>query len=66
MEPVELTIITRNKTKEGLAEINKDLDKTGRTVEEVAANFKARMKEQADAVKQVERILPRWKSNWAK
>lgn len=51
MEPVELTIITRNKTKEGLAEINKDLDKTGRTVEEVAANFKARMKEQADAVK---------------
>lgn len=57
MEPVELTIITRNKTKEGLAEINKDLDKTGRTVEEVAANFKARMKEQADAVKQVEKDI---------
>lgn len=57
MEPVELTIITRNKTKEGLTEINKDLDKTGRTVEEVAANFKARMKEQADAVKQVEKDI---------
>lgn len=54
MEPVELKIITRNETKEGLEEIVRDTGKVGRTVEEVTADFKARMKEQSDVVKQVE------------
>ena len=54
MEPVELTIITRNKTKEGLNEIVRDTSKVGRTVEQVTADFKARMKEQSEVVKQVE------------
>ena len=57
MEPVDLTIVMRNKTKEGFAEINRDLGNTGRTVEQTAADFKARMKEQADAVKQVEKDI---------
>ena len=43
MEPVELTVITRNKTKEGLDEIIRDTSKVGRTVEQVTADFKARM-----------------------
>ena len=47
MEPVELTIITRNKTKEGLDEIARDTTKVGKTVEQVTADFKARMKEQS-------------------
>lgn len=54
MEPVELTIITRNKTKEGLDEIARDTTKVGKTVEQVTADFKARMKEQSEVVKQVE------------
>lgn len=54
MEPVELTIITRNKTKEGLEEIVRDTSRVGKTVEEVTAAFKARMKEQSEVVKQVE------------
>lgn len=54
MEPVELTIITRNQTKEGLNEIIRDTNKVGQTVEQVTADFKARMKEQSDVVKQVE------------
>ena len=54
MEPVELTVITRNKTKEGLDEIIRDTSKVGRTVEQVTADFKARMQEQSDVVKQVE------------
>ncbi|MEL5894174.1 hypothetical protein AAE250_11785 [Bacteroides sp. GD17] len=54
MEPVELTIITRNKTKEGLNEIARDTSKVGQTVEQVTDDFKARMKEQSEAVKQVE------------
>ena len=54
MEPVELTIITRNKTKEGLDEIVRDTSKVGQTVEQVTADFQARMNEQSNAVKQVE------------
>lgn len=54
MEPVELTIITRNQTKEGLNEIIRDTNKVGQTVEQVTADFKARMKEQSEVVKQVE------------
>lgn len=54
MEPVELTIITRNKTKEGLDEIIRDTSRVGQTVEQVTAVFKARMKEQSEVVKQVE------------
>lgn len=54
MEPVELTIITRNQTKEGLSEIIRDTNKLGQTVEQVTADFKARMKEQSDVVKKVE------------
>lgn len=54
MEPVELTIIMRNQTKEGLNEITRDTTKVGQTVEQVTADFKARMKEQSEVVKQVE------------
>ena len=54
MEPVELTIITRTETKEGLDEIARDTTKVGKTVEQVTADFKARMKEQSEVVKQVE------------
>lgn len=54
MEPIELTIITRNKTKEGLAEIVRDTSKVGKTVEQVTEDFKARMEEQSAVVKQVE------------
>lgn len=54
MEPVELTLITRNKTKEGLDEIIRDTSKVGQTVEQVTADFQARMNEQSNAVKQVE------------
>lgn len=54
MEPVELTIITRNQTKEGLNEIIRDTASVGRTVEQVTADFKARMKEQGKVIKQVE------------
>nr|WP_302830028.1 hypothetical protein [uncultured Bacteroides sp.] len=54
MEPVELTIITRNQTKEGLEEIMRDTSKVGKTVEQVTADFKARMMEQSEVVKQVE------------
>lgn len=54
MEPVELTIIMRNQTKEGLNEIVRDTTKVGQTVEQVTADFKARMKEQSEVVKQVE------------
>lgn len=54
MEPVELTVITRNKTKEGLDEIIRDTSRVGQTVEQVTAAFKARMKEQSEVVKQVE------------
>ena len=54
MEPVELTIITRNKTKEGLNEIARDTSKVGQTVEQVTADLKESMKEQSEAVKQVE------------
>ena len=50
MEPVELTIITRNKTKEGLDEIARDTTKVGKTVEQVTADFKARMKEQLSLI----------------
>lgn len=56
-EPVELRIITRNETKAGLDEINRDLGKTGRTVEEVTQNFRRRMKEQSEVVKQVEKDI---------
>lgn len=54
MEPVELVIIARNQTKEGLNEIVRDTTKVGRTVEQVTTDFKARMKEQSEVVKQVE------------
>ena len=54
MEPVELKIITRNETKKGLEEIVRDTGKVGQTVEQVTADFKARMKEQSEVVKQVE------------
>lgn len=54
MEPVELTIIMRNQTKEGLNEIVRDTTKVEQTVEQVTADFKARMKEQSEVVKQVE------------
>ena len=54
MEPVELKIITRNETKKGLEEIVHDTGKVGQTVEQVTADFKARMKEQSEVVKQVE------------
>ena len=54
MEPVELKIITRNETKKGLEEIARDTGKVGQTVEQVTADFKARMKEQSEVVKQVE------------
>lgn len=54
MEPVELKIITRNETKKGLEEIVRDTGKVGQTVEQVTADFKARMKEQSEVVKRVE------------
>ena len=54
MEPVELKIITRNETKKGLEEIVRDTGKVGQTVEQVTADFKARMKEQSEVVKQGE------------
>lgn len=57
MEPVELNIITRNKTKEGLNEIIRDTSKVGKTVEQVTADFKEKMKEQSEAVKQVEKDI---------
>ena len=63
MEPVELTIITRNKTKEGLDEIARDTTKVGKTVEQVTADFKARMKEQSEVGKQVEPISSLWRNN---
>ena len=57
VEPVELRIITRNETKAGLDEINKDLGRTGRTAEEVTGEFKRRMKEQGEVVRQVEKDI---------
>lgn len=54
MKPVELEIIMRDSTKEGMRSVEQGVGNVGKTVEQVTADFKARMQEQSAVVKQVE------------
>lgn len=54
MKPVELEIIMRDSTKEGMRSVEQGVGNVGKTVEQVTAEFKARMQEQSAVVKQVE------------
>lgn len=54
MEPVKLEILIQDSTKKGMQSVENGVRKMGRTVEQETADFKARMKEQSDVVKQVE------------
>lgn len=54
MEPVKLEILIQDSTKKGMQSVENGVQKMGRTVEQETADFKARMKEQSDVVKQVE------------
>jgi hypothetical protein len=54
MKPVELHIIIRNQTKEGLNEIATGMNKVGQSVAQATIDFKARMAEQRQVIKQVE------------
>lgn len=57
MEPVEFTMLLRNETKKGMDEIVRDTSKVGKTVEQVTDDFKKKMKEQSEVVKQVEKDI---------
>lgn len=54
MKPVELQIIMRNQTKEGLRAIDKDLNAVNGTVSRINDNIKNRIKDQQEVVKRVE------------
>lgn len=66
MKPIELKIIMRNETKQGFAEINKDLQKFGKTINQVSADFVRRINEQRDVVKLLEKDLANLEKQAAK
>ncbi|MBR8705890.1 hypothetical protein [Bacteroides pyogenes] len=54
MKSVEFDILMRDKTREAWQSVQRGAKQTASTVEQATADFKARMKEQSAAVKQVE------------